>query len=97
MDLFNEIWNSIVFHYTKFAHVWGTPGHVGDTCSLILIGYNIEISVLFVILGIWSCMLLPKDPKLKILGLNNRVFLALLLTTIAILVECFFNVVGLLT
>ena len=37
MDLFNEIWNSIVFHASGFAPVWGTPGGVGDTALLLLI------------------------------------------------------------
>ena len=35
MDLFNEIWNSIVFHATGFAPVWGTPMGVGDTALLL--------------------------------------------------------------
>jgi hypothetical protein len=29
MDIFNEIWNSIVFHATGFAPVWGTPATAG--------------------------------------------------------------------
>ena len=60
MDLFNEIWNSIVFHATGFAPVWGTPMGVGNTSLLILIGYNIEISLMFAVLGLTTCMMLPK-------------------------------------
>ncbi|HQQ40983.1 MAG TPA: hypothetical protein PLR57_05680 [Clostridia bacterium] len=97
MDLFNEIWNSIVFHATNFAPVWGTPMGVGDTALLILIGYNIEISFMFAMMGIMACLSLPKDPKQKILGVNNRVFLAVLFTTLAVIVECFLNYSGLLT
>lgn len=97
MDLFNEIWNSIVFHATNFAPVWGTPMGVGDTALLILIGYNIEISFMFAMMGIMACLSLPKDPKQKILGINNRVFLAVLFTTLAVIVECFLNYSGLLT
>ena len=35
MDWFNEIWNSLVFHFTQNAPVWGAPG---QTAYLILIG-----------------------------------------------------------
>ena len=97
MDLFNEIWNSIVFHATNFAPVWGTPMGVGDTALLILIGYNIEISFMFAMMGIMACLSLPKDPKQKILGINNRVFLAVVYTTLAVVVECFLNYSDLLT
>ena len=97
MDLFNEIWNSIVFHATGFAPVWGTPMGVGNTSLLILIGYNIEISLMFAVLGLTTCMMLPKDPKMKILGINNRVFLAIVYTTLAVAIECFLNYAGLLT
>ena len=65
MDLFNEIWNSIVFHATGFAPVWGTPMGIGDTALLILIGYNIEISFMFAMMGVVVCLTLPKDPKMK--------------------------------
>ena len=97
MDLFNEIWNSIVFHATGFAPVWGTPVGVGDTALLLLIGYNIEISFMFAIMGVMACLSLPEDPKKKILGINNRVFLAVLYTTLAVIVECFLNYSGVLT
>ena len=35
MDWFNEIWNSLVFHFTQYAPVWGAPA---DTAYLIFIG-----------------------------------------------------------
>jgi hypothetical protein len=72
MDLFNEIWNSIVFHATGFAPVWGTPMGVGDTSLLLLIGYNIEISIMFAFMGLAACLTLPEDKKMKILGVNSR-------------------------
>lgn len=97
MDLFNEIWNSIVFHATGFAPVWGTPNGVGDTALLLLIGYNIEISFMFALMGIAVCLSLPEDKKMKILGLNNRIFYMITFTTLAVAVECFLNYSGLLT
>lgn len=97
MDLFNEIWNSIVFHASGFAPVWGTPATAGDTALLLLIGYNIEISFMFAVMGLMACNSLPADPKKKILGINNRVFFACLFTTMAVIVECFLNWCGLLS
>lgn len=52
VDLFNEIWNSMVYFISGYAPVWGAPVGVGDTAWLILIGYNVEISMMFLILGI---------------------------------------------
>ena len=77
--------------------MWGAPVGPGDTALLILIGYNIEISMMFLVMGITSCLMLPQDRKLKILGINNRVFLAIVLTTLAVAVECFLNYCGILT
>lgn len=97
MDLFNEIWNSIVFHATGYAPVWGTPATSGDTALLILIGYNIEISFMFAVMGVMACLALPEDKKAKIFGINNRVFLAVIFTTLSVIVECLLNHWGLLT
>lgn len=97
MDLFNEIWNSMVCFISGFAPVWGTPMGVGNTSFLILIGYNIEISFQFLIMGIACCLMLPPDRKQKILGINNRIFLAVCLTTLAVIIESFLNYCGILT
>jgi hypothetical protein len=97
MDLFNEIWNSIVFHASGFAPVWGTPMGVGDTSLLLLIGYNIEISFMFAVMGLLACTLLPEDKKKKIFGINNRVLFAVLNSIAAVAVECFLNHAGILT
>lgn len=79
------------------APVWGTPANVGDTSLLILIGYNIEISIMFFIMGMAAVLSLPEDKKKKIFGINNRVLFAVVLTTCAVLVECFLNYAGILT
>jgi len=39
VDWFNEIWNSLVFHFTQYAPLWAAPG---ETTYLILIGLNVE-------------------------------------------------------
>ncbi|HGY54186.1 MAG TPA: hypothetical protein ENK44_00660 [Caldithrix abyssi] len=94
MDWFNEIWNSLVFHFTNYAPVWGAPG---KTAYLILIGLNIEISFMFAIAGIvFGKMLLP-DKKQKILGIPNRIFLAVANSIFCVFVELLLNAVDALT
>jgi len=84
MDWFNEIWNGLVFHFTQYAPVWGTPG---KSAFVILIGLNIEISLMFAILGIACTQILPKDKSLKILGIPNRLFLAVVNSIICVIVS----------
>jgi hypothetical protein len=94
MDWFNEIWNSLVFHFTGYAPVWGAPG---QTAYLILIGLNIEISFMFAIAGItFGKMLLP-DKKTKILGIPNRLFFAITGAAFCVFVEILLNSIGALT
>lgn len=93
-DWFNEIWNALVFHFTQYAPVWGAPG---KTAYLILIGLNIEISLMFLLMGVACSIILPEDRKLKILGMPNRLFYAITFTTLAVIVEILLNAIGALT
>jgi hypothetical protein len=94
MDWFNEIWNSLVFHFTDRAPVWGTPG---DTAYLILIGLNIEICFMFAVAGVAFAKLLPRDPGLRILGLPNRLLIAVVGSAFSVAVEMWLNSIGALT
>jgi hypothetical protein len=94
MDWFNEIWNSLVLHFSGFAPVWGAPG---QTAYLILVGLNIEICFMFAVAGIAFGKLLPPDPKMKILGVPNRLFLAVVNSIFCVIVELWLNAVGALT
>jgi len=67
---FNEICNSLVFHFTQYAPVWGVQG---NTSYKILIGLNIEITMMFAFIGITTAKTLPADKKMNILGIGNRV------------------------
>lgn len=98
VDIFNEIWNSMICFISGYAPVWGTPVvEQGQSAWLLMIGYNVEISMMFLIMGVMACLTLPKDPKKKILGINNRIFFAVVLTTAAVIIECFLNYCGVLT
>jgi hypothetical protein len=94
MDWFNEIWNGLVFHFTQYAPVWGAPG---KTAYLILIGLNIEICFMFAIAGIGFAKLLPADQRMKILGLPNRLLVAIVGSAFCVFVEVILNSIGALT
>ena len=94
MDWFNEIWNCLVFHFTNYAPVWGAPG---KTAYLILIGLNIEICFMFAVAGIVFAKMLPVDKELKILGIPNRIFFAVVNAIFCVLVEIVLNAVNALT
>jgi len=94
MDWFNEIWNGLVFHFTNYAPVWGAPG---QTAYLLLIGLNIEISFMFAIAGITFSKLLPADKKMKVMGLPNRLFFAIVGSVFCVVVELLLNAAGALT
>ena len=70
---FVEIVNSLIQHFSGHA-LWTVPT---GTAFLILIGVGVELSLMFSIAGLTFSKLLPEDPKAKILGVNNRLFIAL--------------------
>ena len=94
MDWFNEIWNSLVFHFTNFAPVWGAPG---KTAYLIFIGLNIEICFMFAIAGVTFGKILLSDKKVRILGIPNRLFIAIGGSVFCVFVEVLLNTIGVLT
>jgi hypothetical protein len=92
MDWFNEI--GLVFHFTQYAPVWGAPG---KTAYLLLIGLNIEICFMFAIAGVVFSKMLPADKQLKILGIPNRLFLAVFGSVFCVFVEVLLNSANALT
>jgi hypothetical protein len=94
MDWFNETWNSLVFHFTNRAPVWGAPG---KTAFLIMIGLNIEICFMFAIAGVTFAKMLPPNKKMKILGFPNRLVFAVGGSAFCVFVEILLNAIGALT
>ncbi len=94
MDWINEIWNALLYHFTQFAPAWGAPGR---TAYLILIGLNIEISFMFAVMGVTALLLLPPDPRARILGISNRWFFAVVSSILCVVVEYLLNAAGQLT
>ena len=93
-DWFNEIWNALLFHVTQHAPAWAATG---GTAYLLLIGLNVEISLMFAIMGIVVAKTLPADPARRIVGIPNRWFVALAASTACVLIEIGLNAVGALT
>lgn len=94
MDWINEILNALFFHFNQRAPIWGLRG---QSSFVFLIGLNIEISLMFAVMGLVAVKLLPKDRRLKILGLPNRWFFAILGSMAAVFVEILLNAAGVLT
>lgn len=94
MDWINEIWNSLVLHFTQFAPVWGAPA---KTAYLILAGLNVEITFMFAISGIIWCKMLLPDKKTRILGIPNRWLFAVVGSIFCVLIEVVLNAAGALT
>jgi hypothetical protein len=69
---FFEIVNALIQHFSGNA-LWTVPT---GTALLLLVGVGIELSFMFSIAGLVLSKLLPADPKLKILGIPNRIFFA---------------------
>lgn len=93
-DWFNEIGNGLVLHFTGYAPLWAAPG---GTAYLILIGLNLEISLMFALMGIVVAKTLPADPGTRVLGLPNRWLLALAASVFCVLIEIWLNAIGQLT
>ncbi len=90
-DWLNEILNALFFHATQDAPAWSAPG---GTAYLLLIGLNIEISLMFAVMGVVVSKTLPKDPRVRILGLPNRWALALGASLGCVLIEGWLNAIG---
>ena len=91
VDWFNEIVNALVLHFTDRAAIWTVTG---ETSYLILIGLTIEISFMFAIFGVVYAKSLPADPRVRILGIPNRLALALFFSCFAVFVEVLLHETG---
>ncbi len=68
-----EIANALIQHFSGHA-LWTVPG---GTSYLLLVGVGWELSMMFAVAGLIFVKILPDDPKVKILGVNNRVLFAI--------------------
>lgn len=94
MDWFNELVNSVIFHVTGYAPLWGVAK---SSAYVILVGLNIEICMMFLIAGVAFTKLLPEDKNLKIMGIPNRWFMIVVGSLFCVFVEILLNLAGALT
>ncbi len=80
-----EIVNALIQHFSGHA-LWTVPT---GTAFLILVGVGIEISLMFPVIALTMCKLLPEDPGRKIWGINNRLFLAVINAAVISFIEIF--------
>ena len=90
-DFFNETWNGWVMYLSQRSAFWTTPG---DTALRTLVGWNIEIMLMFLILGIIYYHTLSESKKEKILGLPEKWFWAIGYSIFCVFVECVLNIGG---
>jgi hypothetical protein len=91
MDWINEVANALVLHFTDRAAIWTATG---DTSYQLLIGLNLEISLMFLVAGIVFVKSLPPDPKQKLLGLPNRAVFVLGFSVFSVAVEELLHTTG---
>jgi len=83
---FYEIMNAVICKATGYA-LWTVSAE--STSLILLIGVSWELSMMFSVAGIATHKLLPEDPKMKIFGVNNRIFFAVGNAAFFSLVEIF--------
>jgi hypothetical protein len=92
LDLINETWNALVYTFTQYSAFWTTPG---NSAFVIMIGWNLEIALMFSIAGLVFGKLLPEDKNQKIFGkIPNRWFFAALFAAFAVFIEILLNIAG---
>jgi hypothetical protein len=88
LEWFIEMLNALWLHFSQHSAVWTAPA---DSAFLITVGLNIEITLMFAFAGLAFAKLLPKDKNLKILGINNRIFMAFTNAIFCVLIEIVLN------
>lgn len=83
-----EMINALVLHFSNYAPLWSTPK---DSAFVIFVGLNVEIFAMFSIAGVILSKSLPSDKTLKILGINNRIFIPFALGAFCVFIEILLN------
>ena len=87
-DWINELLNSAILHISGTAPLWV---ETGNTSYQILVGLNIETSLLFLIYGFVYVKSLPQDREQRILGMDNRLAIAIVLSVASVGIEVILN------
>jgi len=88
LEWFLEILNALFLYVHGHSAIWTAPA---DSALIITVGLNIEITMMFAFMGIVFAKVLPKDKKMKILGIPNRIFLAFFNAILCVITEIILN------
>ena len=91
MDWFNEIWNALILKATGVSALWTVAG---NSAFVIFTGLNVEITLMFLFLGIVSVKMLPPDKNAKVFGIPNRPFFIVFLSCLCVIIEIVLNWAG---
>jgi len=91
-----EILSALFLTAHGTSALWTTPcvnnaTGVVNSAYNILVGLNIEISLMFLFMGVVFAKALPQGKNQKVLGINNRTFLALLFAILCVGTEIVLN------
>jgi hypothetical protein len=89
-----EILNSLFFHFSGYAPLWGEPG---PTAYLILVGINAETTLMFMLFGLAVGQVLRADRRARVLGVPHRLFVILGFSLFCALIESALHAWGALT
>lgn len=82
---FFEIINALIQKFSGHA-LWTVPE---GTSYLLLVGVGIELSLMFAAAGLIMSKLLPENRNLKIFGMPNRIFFAVMNAALFSVIEIF--------
>ena len=88
LEFFFEMLNGLFLHFNRHAALWTAPA---GSAFVITVGLNIEISLMFAVMAVMLLKVLPADKSLKILGVPNRWFFAILNSVLCVIVEIILN------
>jgi len=88
LEWFFEILSAIFLKVHGTSAIWTAPA---DSAFIITVGLNIEISMMFAVTGLIFAKILPKDKKMKILGIPNRWFFAITNSIFCVFIEIVLN------
>jgi hypothetical protein len=88
LEWFLEILNALFLYVHGTSAIWTAPA---NSAFLITVGLNIEICLMFAFMGIVFAKVLPKDKKMKIMGIPNRIFLAFFNSILCVITEIVLN------
>jgi hypothetical protein len=91
LEFFIEMGNGLFLHFSRHAALWTAPK---DSAFLITVGLNLEISMMFAVAGVAFAKVLPADKRMRILGVPNRWFFAIVNSVFCVIIEIALNAWG---